>query len=112
MQKKGLTACWVLSQNHENFLHFTFDKHKITFYVAVYLHAIICFVKAQVLMMYFTTMTFCCHNDLLCTSCSIRIVTYITYLNIYIILTIIEHYTTIKCVTMMVWPIVAEKVTC
>ena len=36
------------------------------------------------------------HSNLLCTSCSTRIVTYITYLNVYIILTIIEHYTPIK----------------
>ena len=31
-------------------------------------------------------------SNLLCTSCSIRIVTYIAYLNVYIILTIIEPY--------------------
>ena len=31
-----------------------------------------------------------------------RIVTYITYLNVYIILTILEHYTPIKCVAMTV----------
>ena len=41
-------------------------------------------------------------SSLLCISCSIRIVTYITYLNVYIILTIIEPYTPIKCVAMMV----------
>ena len=45
-------------------------------------------------------------SNLLCTSCSIRIVTYITYLNVYIILTIlnylIEPYTPIKCVAMTV----------
>lgn len=49
-------------------------------------------------------------SNLLCISCSIRIVTYITYLNVYIILTIIEPYTPIRCVAMTVWPIVAEKV--
>ena len=41
-------------------------------------------------------------SNLLCTSCSTRIVTYITYLNVYIILTIIENYTPIKCVAMTV----------
>ena len=41
-------------------------------------------------------------SNLLCISCSIRIVTYITYLNVYIILTIIEPYTPIKCVAMTV----------
>ena len=38
-------------------------------------------------------------SNLLCTSCSIRIVTYITYLNVYII---IEPYTLIRCVAMTV----------
>ena len=41
-------------------------------------------------------------SNLLCISCSIRIVTYITYLNVYIILTIIEPYTPIRCVAMTV----------
>ena len=49
-------------------------------------------------------------SNLLCTSCSIRIVIYITYLKVYIIFTIIEPYTLIKCVAMTIWPIVAEKV--
>ena len=34
-------------------------------------------------------------SNLLCTSCSIRVVTYITYLNVY---NILEHFTPIKCV--------------
>ena len=38
-------------------------------------------------------------SNLLCISCSIRIVTYITYLNVYII---IEPYTLIRCVAMTV----------
>ena len=60
----------------------------------------------------FPQLKFCTirQSNLLCISCSIRIVTYITYLNVYIILTIIEPYTPIKCVAMTVRPIVVEKV--